>query len=279
MKTVTDFKNMKHNNDPIVMITAYDFPSAKLAEKANVDMILVGDSLGMVVLGYDSTVAVTVEDMIHHTKAARRGAINTYIVTDMPFMSYHVSIADALINAKRIMQEGNANAVKVEGADDVIEVIKKLTASGVPVVGHLGLTPQSVGVLGGYKVQGKDYEAAKKLIKDANKIQEAGAIALVLECVPHQLAKLVTDTISIPTIGIGAGVDTDGQVLVFHDLIGYGVDRLPKFVKKYTDVQSSIVEAIEEYSNEVRNSKFPTEKHSFTMKEDELDALYGGSKK
>ncbi|MDF2947023.1 MAG: 3-methyl-2-oxobutanoate hydroxymethyltransferase [Bacillales bacterium] len=279
MKTVTDFKKMKHNNDPIVMITAYDFPSAKLAEKANVDMILVGDSLGMVVLGYDSTIAVTVDDMIHHTKAARRGAINTYIVTDMPFMSYHVSIADALINAKRIMQEGNANAVKVEGADDVIEVIKKLTASGVPVVGHLGLTPQSVGVLGGYKVQGKDYEAAKKLIKDANKIQEAGAIALVLECVPHQLAKLVTDTISIPTIGIGAGVDTDGQVLVFHDLIGFGVDRLPKFVKKYTDVQSSIVEAIEEYSNEVRNSNFPTEKHSFTMKEDELDALYGGSKK
>ncbi|MDF2606419.1 MAG: panB [Bacillales bacterium] len=279
MKTVSDFKNMKHNNEPIVMVTAYDFPSAKLAEQANVDIILVGDSLGMVVLGYESTIAVTVDDMIHHTKAARRGASNTFIVTDMPFMSYHISTSDALINAKRIMQEGNANAVKVEGADDVIDIIKKLTSAGVPVIAHLGLTPQSVGVLGGYKVQGKDHQAAKKLVEDAHKVQEAGAIALVLECVPHQIGKLVTESVSIPTIGIGAGVDTSGQVLVFHDLIGFGVDRVPKFVKQYTNVQSSIVVAIEEYTNEVRNRNFPNEKHSFTMKEDELDALYGGTKK
>ncbi|MBO9128219.1 3-methyl-2-oxobutanoate hydroxymethyltransferase [Bacillus sp. 165] len=276
MKTTTDFLNMKKQGEAIVMVTAYDYPSAKLAEQAKVDMILVGDSLGMVVLGYDSTIPVTVDDMIHHTKAVRRGAKETFIVTDMPFMSYHVSQEETRKNACRIMQETGANAVKVEGADDVLAVIRSLTLAGVPVVAHLGLTPQSVGVLGGYKVQGKDAESAKKLLQDAKLCQEAGAIALVLECVPKQLADEVSMQLEIPTIGIGAGNKTDGQVLVYHDIITYGVGRVPKFVKQYADIQQDIVDGIERYVEEVKTRIFPEEKHSFTMKEEELLALYGG---
>ncbi|WP_242246353.1 3-methyl-2-oxobutanoate hydroxymethyltransferase [Bacillus cereus group sp. BfR-BA-01523] len=276
MKTTTDFLKMKEQGEPITMLTAYDYPSAKLAEEAKVDMILVGDSLGMVVLGYDSTVPVTVEDMIHHTKAVRRGAKETFIVTDMPFMSYHVSLQDTMINARRIVQESGAHALKVEGAGEVISTIHYLTNAGIPVVAHLGLTPQSVGVLGGYKVQGKDAESAKKLIEDAKKCEEAGAIALVLECVPMQLAELISEQLTIPTIGIGAGQKVDGQVLVYHDLISYGVNRVPKFVKQYTSVQDEIVRGISQYVTEVKTGQFPEEKHSFTMKEEECLALYGG---
>ncbi|MBW3493159.1 3-methyl-2-oxobutanoate hydroxymethyltransferase [Bacillus mycoides] len=276
MKTTTDFLKMKEQGEPITMLTAYDYPSAKLAEEAKVDMILVGDSLGMVVLGYDSTVPVTVEDMIHHTKAVRRGAKETFIVTDMPFMSYHVSLQDTMINARRIVQESGAHALKVEGAGEVISTIHYLTNAGIPVVAHLGLTPQSVGVLGGYKVQGKDAESAKKLIEDAKKCEEAGAIALVLECVPMQLAELISEQLTIPTIGIGAGQKVDGQVLVYHDLISYGVNRVPKFVKQYTSVQEEIVRGISQYVTEVKTGQFPEEKHSFTMKEEECLALYGG---
>ncbi|MGG0261541.1 3-methyl-2-oxobutanoate hydroxymethyltransferase [Bacillus mycoides] len=276
MKTKTDFLKMKEQGEPITMLTAYDYPSAKLAEEAKVDMILVGDSLGMVVLGYDSTVPVTVEDMIHHTKAVRRGAKETFIVTDMPFMSYHVSLQDTMINARRIVQESGAHALKVEGAGEVISTIYYLTNAGIPVVAHLGLTPQSVGVLGGYKVQGKDAESAKKLIEDAKKCEEAGAIALVLECVPMQLAELISEQLTIPTIGIGAGQKVDGQVLVYHDLISYGVNRVPKFVKQYTSVQEEIVRGISQYVTEVKTGQFPEEKHSFTMKEEECLALYGG---
>ncbi|WP_088292805.1 3-methyl-2-oxobutanoate hydroxymethyltransferase [Bacillus mycoides] len=276
MKTTTDFLKMKEQGEPITMLTAYDYPSAKLAEEAKVDMILVGDSLGMVVLGYDSTVPVTVEDMIHHTKAVRRGAKETFIVTDMPFMSYHVSSQDTMINARRIVQESGAHALKVEGAGEVISTIHYLTNAGIPVVAHLGLTPQSVGVLGGYKVQGKDAESAKKLIEDAKKCEEAGAIALVLECVPMQLAELISEQLTIPTIGIGAGQKVDGQVLVYHDLISYGVNRVPKFVKQYTSVQEEIVRGISQYVTEVKTGQFPEEKHSFTMKEEECLALYGG---
>ncbi|HHT7236542.1 MULTISPECIES: 3-methyl-2-oxobutanoate hydroxymethyltransferase [Bacillus] len=276
MKTKTDFLKMKELGEPITMLTAYDYPSAKLAEEAKVDMILVGDSLGMVVLGYDSTVPVTVEDMIHHTKAVRRGAKETFIVTDMPFMSYHVSLQDTMVNARRIVQESGAHALKVEGAGEVISTIHYLTNAGVPVVAHLGLTPQSVGVLGGYKVQGKDAESAKKLIEDAKKCEEAGAIALVLECVPMQLAELISEQLTIPTIGIGAGQKVDGQVLVYHDLISYGVNRVPKFVKQYTSVQEEIVRGISQYVTEVKTGQFPEEKHSFTMKEEECLALYGG---
>ncbi|ADY20915.1 3-methyl-2-oxobutanoate hydroxymethyltransferase [Bacillus cereus group sp. TH43LC] len=276
MKTKTDFLKMKEQGEPITMLTAYDYPSAKLAEEAEVDMILVGDSLGMVVLGYDSTVPVTVEDMIHHTKAVRRGAKETFIVTDMPFMSYHVSPQDTMVNARRIVQESGAHALKVEGAGEVISTIHYLTSAGIPVVAHLGLTPQSVGVLGGYKVQGKDAESAKKLIEDAKRCEEAGAIALVLECVPMQLAEFISKQLTIPTIGIGAGQKVDGQVLVYHDLISYGVNRVPKFVKQYTSVQEEIVRGISQYVTEVKTGQFPEEKHSFTMKEEECLALYGG---
>lgn len=274
MKTKTDFLQMKKKREPIVMLTAYDYPSAKLAQQANVDMILVGDSLGMVVLGYDSTVPVTVEDMIHHTKAVKRGAPNTFIVTDMPFMSYHISKEDALTNAKRIVQESGADALKLEGA--VFDIISLLTNAGIPVVAHLGLTPQSVGVLGGYKVQGKDLKSAQRLLEDAKKCEEAGAIAVVLECVPSQLSAKITNELSIPTIGIGAGKDTDGQVLVFHDVIGYGVERVPKFVKQYAVINDDISRAINQYKDDVKARRFPTEEHSFHMDENVVSGLYGG---
>lgn len=276
MKLYSQFVKMKQENEKIVMLTAYDYPSALLAEEAGVDMILVGDSLGMVVLGYESTIPVTVDDMIHHTKAVKRGAKNTFTVTDMPFMSYHLSIDETLKNAMRIMQEGQADAVKVEGADDVLYKIAALTQAGIPVVGHLGLTPQSVGVLGGYKVQGRDAEAARKLIEDSKKCEEAGAVALVLECVPYQVAGDIAKQLSIPVIGIGAGNETDGQVLVYHDVIQYGVKRLPKFVKSYGNVGEQIVSSLSAYVEEVKDSSFPDREHSFTMKEEEMASLYGG---
>jgi 3-methyl-2-oxobutanoate hydroxymethyltransferase len=277
MKTRLDFMKMKQQHEPIVMLTAYDFPSAKLAEESGVDMILVGDSLGMVVLGYDSTVPVTVSDMIHHTKAVKRGAPSTFIVTDMPFMSYHFSKEQSLKNAAEIMQQSGAHAVKVEGAEDVLVIIEALTNAGVPVVAHLGLTPQSVGVLGGYKVQAKDAESAKKLIHDAKQCEEAGAIALVLECVPKQLASEISNRLNIPVIGIGAGAETDGQVLVYHDVLGYGVNRVPKFVKQYTNIGGQIKTSLNEYVQEVKSRHFPEQKHTFTMKDDELQSLYGGT--
>jgi 3-methyl-2-oxobutanoate hydroxymethyltransferase len=276
VKTTTDFFKMKQNAQKITMITAYDYPSAKLVEQAGTDLILVGDSLGMVVLGYDSTVPVTMEDMIHHGKAVKRGAKDTFIVIDMPFMSYHISNRETLINATRLIQETGANAVKLEGADDVIDQINSLTNAGIPVMAHLGLTPQSVGVLGGYKVQGKSSEEAKLLIQNALKCQAAGAFAIVLECVPMQVAKEVSDQLDIPTIGIGAGSDTDGQVLVYHDLITYGVDRVAKFVKQYTNVNDPISLALDQYISEVRIGAFPEMKHSFQMKAEEVKSLYGG---
>ncbi|RFU68472.1 3-methyl-2-oxobutanoate hydroxymethyltransferase [Peribacillus saganii] len=278
MKLSNQFIKMKNEKEKIVMLTAYDYPSAKLAEGTGVDMILVGDSLGMVVLGYDSTIPVTVEDMIHHTKAVKRGAQNTFVVTDMPFMSYHLSIEDTLKNAARIIQDGQADAVKLEGGGHVITMISALTSAGVPVVAHLGLTPQSVGVLGGYKVQGKDADAARKLIEDAKACEKAGALAVVLECVPHQVAEMVTKALSIPTIGIGAGKKTDGQVLVYHDVINYGVDRVAKFVKVYGNANEMIFKALSQYVSEVRSSSFPEDKHTFTMQEEEVASLYGGKK-
>lgn len=276
MKQTTDFLKMKEKNEKIVMLTAYDYPSSKLAEEGGVDVILVGDSLGMVVLGYDSTVPVTLEDMIHHTKAVKRGAKDTFIVADMPFLTYHLSVKDTLMNAGRLIQETGAHAVKLEGADEVIEKITALTKAGIPVCAHLGLTPQSVGVLGGYKVQGKDASQAIKLLEDAKKCQEAGAFAVVLECVPKQLAEEVTKSVTIPVIGIGAGVNVDGQVLVYHDILGYGVDRVPKFVKQYHAVNPFMIESIEAYAKDVRTGQFPEEKHTFTMKEQDLKVLYGG---
>lgn len=279
MKRTADFLRMKKENEKIVMVTAYDYPSAKLAEEAGVDMLLVGDSLGNVVLGYDSTIPVTLDDMVHHGKAVRRGAKNTFVVIDLPFATYHGSVNDTLKNGARLMQEARCDAVKLEGAGLVLDHIRVLTEAGIPVVSHLGLTPQSVGVLGGYKVQGKNAEDAKKLMEDAKKCEEAGAFALVLECVPKQIAKLISENLNIPTIGIGAGNETDGQVLVYHDLLMYGVDRLPKFVKPFANLNVEAKKGLEAYVAEVKQSQFPNDAYSFTMKEEELDTLstlYGG---
>jgi 3-methyl-2-oxobutanoate hydroxymethyltransferase len=278
VKQTTDFPKMKEKNEKIVMLTAYDYPSAKLAEQSGVDMILVGDSLGMVVLGYESTIPVTIEDMIHHSKAVKRGAPNTFIVVDMPFLTYHLSTKDTLLNAGRLIQETGAHAVKLEGADEVLEKISFLTKAGIPVCSHLGLTPQSVGVLGGYKVQGKDSLAARKLINDAKECERAGAFAVVLECVPKQITEEIAAALSIPVIGIGAGLQADGQVLVYHDILGYGVDRVPKFVKQFTSLDPIIKSSIQTFINDVKNQYFPEEKHSFTMKEEELMVLYGGQR-
>ncbi|WP_342575564.1 3-methyl-2-oxobutanoate hydroxymethyltransferase [Solibacillus sp. FSL K6-1781] len=278
MKTTTQFLKMKEQGEKIVMITAYDYPAAKFSEAAGVDMILVGDSLGMVVLGYESTMRVTVEDMIHHSKAVRRGAPDTFIVVDMPFGSYHGDINETLKTAVKMMQETNANALKVEGADEIVPVIKKLTNAGIPVVAHLGLLPQSAGVLGGYKVQGKTAEQAEKLIKDALLVEQAGACAVVLECIPHQLTEAVSQKLTIPTIGIGAGVKADGQVLVFHDLLQYGKHHIPKFVEAFARVGDEVEKGITSYTNAVKSGAFPTLQQSFTMKETELIELYGGVK-
>lgn len=278
MKTTSDFLKMKAQDEKIVMITAYDYPTAKYSEEAGVDMILVGDSLGMVVLGYDSTMPVTVEDMIHHSKAVRRGAKDTFVVVDMPFGSYHGDVNETLRTAVRMMQETGANALKIEGADEIIDVIEKLTKAGIPVISHLGLQPQLAGVLGGYKVQGKTKEQAAKLIEDAKKCEEAGACGVVLECIPHQLTEVVTKELSIPIIGIGAGPNADGQVLVFHDLLQFGNHHVPKFVNIFANAGDEIERGIVGYLKAVKEGTFPTLAHSFTMKEEQLSKLYGGVK-
>ncbi|MGE7748876.1 3-methyl-2-oxobutanoate hydroxymethyltransferase [Lysinibacillus fusiformis] len=278
MRTTTNFLKMKVAGEKIVMVTAYDYPAAKFAEAANVDMILVGDSLGMVVLGYDSTMPVTVADMIHHAKATRRGAKDTFVVVDMPFGSYHGDVNETLKTAIYMMQETGADALKVEGAGDVIPVIRKLTAAGIPVVAHLGLLPQSAGVIGGYKVQGKTAEQATQLIEDAKQCEKAGACAVVLECIPHQLTEMVSASLVIPTIGIGAGVEADGQVLVYHDMLSYGSHHVPKFVQQFADMGKEASEGLVRYVEAVKEGAFPAQKHFFTMKEDALDQLYGGVK-
>lgn len=278
MKTTAQFLQMKQQGEKIVMVTAYDYAQATLAQQAAVDMILVGDSLGMVVLGYESTMRVTVEDMIHHSKAVRRGATDTFMVVDMPFGSYHGDGNDTLKTAVRIMQETNANAVKVEGAGEVLEVIRKLTAAGIPVVGHLGLQPQAAGVLGGYKVQGKTAQQAEQLIQDAVAVQQAGACAIVFECIPHQLTHIISEQLAVPTIGIGAGAQADGQVLVFHDLLKFGEHRVPKFVEVFADAGTVMQQGLLAYTQAVKEGTFPTLAHSFTMQDEQLDQLYGGVK-
>lgn len=271
MKNSKTFQTMKQNNEKIAMVTAYDYPAAKIAQQANVDMILVGDSLGMVVLGYDSTIQVTVDDMIHHAKAVTRAAKDTFVVVDMPFMSYHISLEDGLKNAKRIFQETNAQSLKVEGAStEILHLVTHLTNAGIPVVAHIGLTPQSVNVLGGYQVQGKDQASAEKIIADAKALQASGAIALVLECVPKEVTKVITNQLEIPTIGIGAGSSCDGQVLVYHDLIQYGDNHLPKFVKVYENITEPILKALSTYVEEVKTASFPEEKHSYTINADTI---------
>lgn len=262
-----DFEKMKTNDDKIVMLTAYDYPSAKQAEAAEVDMILVGDSLGMVVLGYNSTTEVTINDMTHHAKAVRRGAPNTYMVVDMPFMSYHGSIDQSTQNARDVFQQSNAQALKLEGASkEILELVRRLTDGGIPIVGHIGLTPQTFNVLGGYRIQGNDSDASKELLEQAKLLEENGAQALVLECIPKELAKIITKEISIPVIGIGAGLDCDGQVLVYHDILQYGVDRLPKFVKTYANLNEVGTAGVKAYAADVRNKTFPSEPYTYKMK-------------
>ncbi|MBF4500816.1 3-methyl-2-oxobutanoate hydroxymethyltransferase [Savagea sp. SN6] len=276
MKGLTNFRKMKDNGEKIVMLTAYDYPTAQFAERADVDLLLVGDSVGMVALGYESTASVTVDEMIHHAKAVRRGARDTFVVVDMPFGSYHISQEETMKTAIRMYQETNADALKVEGAGEVIDSIERLTTAGIPIVAHLGLLPQSAAVQGGYRVQGKTASQARQLIEDAQAVERAGACMLVLELIPHQLAKEVSEAVSIPVIGIGAGKDTDGQVLVIHDIVQFGLHRLPKFVKVYGDIGTQVEKAMKQYVADVRQQTFPSEAHHFTMEEDELQQLYGG---
>ncbi|MBN2398550.1 MAG: 3-methyl-2-oxobutanoate hydroxymethyltransferase [Deltaproteobacteria bacterium] len=254
---------MKREGKKISMLTAYDYSTAVLVDGAGVDMILVGDSLGMVVLGYDSTLPVTMEDMLHHTKAVSRAAQRAMVIGDMPFMSYQASTEEAVKNAGRFMQEAGAHGVKLEGGQEVAETVRKITASGIPLVGHLGLTPQSVHQLGGYRVQGKDDKTARKLMEDARALEEAGAFSVVLECVPAKLAGEISRTLTIPTIGIGAGVECDGQVLVVNDMLGMFEKFTPKFVKKYAELNTEIRAAVGRYVDEVKGGVFPGEEHSF----------------
>lgn len=268
MKTIHDFYQMKQQQDKAVMITAYDYPSAKMVEQAGADIILVGDSLGMVMLGYDSTTDVTVSDMLHHAKAVRRGAKDTFIVVDMPFMSYHISIEDGLKNAKQLFQDTHAQALKLEGASEmVLTLTKRLTEAGIPVVSHLGLTPQSVNVMGGFKVQGKDLSSANRLMEEAKQVEQHGAVMCVLEGIPAAVADKITAEVNIPTIGIGASGKCDGQVLVYHDLLQYGTDHLAKFVKSYADLNQTVPEALGAFVADVKTSRFPLEKHTYQLNE------------
>ena len=273
-KTVSTLQQAKENGQKITMLTAYDYSTAKLMDEAGIDMILVGDSLGNVILGYEDTISVTMEDMIHHGAAVSRGVKETMVVVDMPFMSYQISVEESVTNAGRLMKEGRANAVKLEGGKSVCPQIKAITQAGIPVVAHLGLTPQSINALGGYKVQGKSEDAAKKLLEDALAVQEAGAFALVLECVPTKLASLITKKLTIPTIGIGAGNECDGQVLVYQDMLGMFSDYVPKFVKQFAQVGEIMKKAFTDYKEEVASGAFPAEKNSYKIDDEVIDKLY-----
>ncbi len=263
--TAASIQNQKINGDKISMLTAYDYSTAKLMDEAGVNCILVGDSLGMVMLGYENTLAVTMEDMIHHTAAVSRGSKYAFIVADMPFMSYHTSVYDAVVNAGRLVKEGNAHAVKLEGGKEVCPQIKAIVDAKIPLVAHLGMTPQSINAFGGFKVQGKDEAAAIKLIADAKAVEAAGATAVVLECVPAELSKIITDKLSIPTIGIGAGKYCDGQVLVYQDMLGIYSNIAPKFVKKYAEIGSEMKSAFGRYISEIKDSTFPQQEHSYKI--------------
>jgi 3-methyl-2-oxobutanoate hydroxymethyltransferase len=265
--TITEIKEMKQRKEKIPMLTAYDYVTAKVVDEAGVPLILVGDSLGMVMLGYESTIPVTMEEMIHHTKAVVRGAKKALVIGDMPFMSYHISVSDALHNAARFIQEGGAQAVKLEGGEVVAEKVRRLVDCGIPVMGHIGLTPQSIHQLGGFKVQGKAVEDAKKLLNDARILEEAGAFAIVLECTPAPLSKLITQKLAIPTIGIGAGPDCDGQVQVISDMLGLYTEFVPRHAKQYARLAGEIKTAVSSYISEVKSLSFPTMEQSYTMDE------------
>ena len=272
--TVSTFREQKAKGEKISTLTAYDYSTAKLMDEAGINGILVGDSLGMVMLGYEDTLPVTMEDMIHHTAAVCRGAKNTLVVGDMPFMSYQVSVEEAVYNAGRLMKEGRCQAVKLEGGASVCPQIRAITNASIPVMAHIGLTPQSINAFGGFKVQGKSEEAAKKLLEDAKAVEEAGAFAVVLECVPAKLAELISKSISIPTIGIGAGAGCDGQILVYQDMLGLFSDFTPKFVKKYANVGEMMTQAFRDYIADVQEGSFPAPEHTFAISEDVIKKLY-----
>ena len=272
--TVVTFQEMKKKGEKISMLTAYDYSTAKLEDEAGVNSILVGDSLGNVILGYEDTISVTMEDMIHHGAAVARGAKNALVIIDMPFMSYQTSVYDAVVNAGRLMKEGRAGAVKLEGGIEVCPQIKAIVDAGIPVCAHLGLTPQSINAFGGFKVQGKTETAAKKLLEDALEVEKAGAFAVVLEGIPKKLADLVTEKLTIPTIGIGAGNGCDGQVLVYQDLLGMFSDFTPKFVKRYADIGEIMKEAFRQYFDEIQSGVFPGEEHQYKIVDDIIEKLY-----
>jgi len=271
--TVNQIKEMKQKGERIAMLTAYDYSTARIVDEAGIPLILVGDSLGMVVLGYESTIPVTMEDMLHHTKAVVRGTKQAMVIGDMPFMTYHISLEDALRNAGRFIQEGGAQAVKLEGGVTVAEKVMRIVACGIPVMGHIGLTPQSIHQFGGFKVQGKTPEAAAKVLEDAIALEEAGAFAIVLETIPTQLARIITEKVSIPTIGIGAGIRCDGQVQVINDILGSYTEFVPKHAKQYAKLTDIIAKAVTEYQSEVKAGTFPTEKQGYSIDESLLAEL------
>jgi len=272
--STASLKEKRLKQERISMLTAYDYSTAMMVDEAGIDIILVGDSLGMVFLGYENTLSVTMDDMIHHTKAVARGTRNAMVVGDMPFLSYHVSVKEAVRNAGRFIQEAGAQAVKLEGGQERIATVKAILNAQIPVMGHIGLTPQSVNAFGGFKVQGKDLETANKLILDAKALDEAGVFAIVLEGVPAKLAQRITAEVSVPTIGIGAGVHCDGQVLVINDMLGMFKGHIPKFVKKFANLEPLIIAALRDYKREVEEGTFPGEEHSFTINDDVLQKLY-----
>ncbi|HBD84623.1 MAG TPA: 3-methyl-2-oxobutanoate hydroxymethyltransferase [Dehalococcoidia bacterium] len=273
--TIKDLQDMKARGEKIPMMTAYDYTSGKLLEQAGIPLMLVGDSLGMVVLGYDSTVPVTMDDMLHHIKTVVRGTEKAHIVGDLPFMSYHAEVSEAIRNAGRILKEGGAQSVKLEGGQEMAETVNRIVKSGIPVMGHVGLTPQSVNQLGGYRVQGKTISDAIRLMEDTRALEEAGAYAVVLECVPAALAQMITDRLSIPTIGIGAGAGCDGQVQVLHDFLGLFTDFLPKHARRYANLAETIQDAASQYISDVHLGEFPTDKESYKMSQSVLDELAG----
>lgn len=272
--TVLTIMEQKINKDKITMLTAYDYTTARLMDESGVNSILVGDSLGMVILGYDDTLSVTMEDMIHHTKAVARGCRHALVIADMPFMSYQTSVYDAVIHAGQLIKEGRAQAVKLEGGEQVCPQIKAITEASIPVVAHIGLTPQSVNTFGGYKVQGRDEKAARQLLKDAKAVEEAGAFAVVLECVPDKLAAVITESIHIPTIGIGAGPDCDGQVLVCQDMLSMYSEFKPKFVKSFADLGDMMTAAFKQYIEETKAGIFPGKEHVFSISDEIIEKLY-----
>ena len=271
--TPVDIQAMKKEGKKITMLTAYDYPMALFEDRAGIDIILVGDSLGMTVLGYANTLPVTMDEMIHHTKAVTRGAKYALIIGDMPFMSYNTSERDAILNAGRFMKEAGADAVKLEGGITVKDIVKALVKAGIPVMGHIGLTPQTISMLGGFKVQGKDAEGAQKIIDDALQLEDAGAFSVLLEAVPAPISKRITERLKVPTIGIGAGIHCDGQVLVVHDILGLFDRFTPKFAKRYINLSELMLKAFESYREEVSQGTFPTDQHSFHIDEKELSKI------